>query len=304
MGGIKTVAVIGLGTLGAQIALQSAAKGYDVVGYDPVEGALENYLQHMPVRISPEDGQPLFDTAGWIHSQDKIRVHTDLPSAVTGADLIIESVPENLELKREVWRKLDALAPQGSILATNSSSMPVSRLEAVTGRPQLCLNMHFYQIVLGQKMADIMGGSRTDPGVLECGGEFVRSLGIVPLKVNKELLGFCFNRIWRAIKKEALQMWAGGYVDFRDIDRAYMVFNSTSWGPFSLMDTVGLDVIWDIEMVYFRESGEPGDHPPQALKDKIKAGELGVKTGSGFYSYPDPEFLAPHFLNPNSVSEK
>jgi 3-hydroxybutyryl-CoA dehydrogenase len=114
--------------------------------------------------------------------------------------------------------------------------------------------------------------------------------------VKKEILGFCFNRVWRAIKRETLHMWAGGYVDFRDIDRAWMVFTGMNVGPFGFMDAVGLDVVYDIEMVYYGESADPKDHPPQALKDKLERGELGVKTGKGFYAYPDPEFIRSDFM--------
>ena len=293
---IKNITIVGLGTLGAQIALQSAVKGYKVTGCDPVPGTLQRYLDEIPKVSNSENGTPLFDTTQWFNVLDQIIVVPDLKSAVENSDLIIESVPENLDTKLKVWKDIDAFAPSDTILATNSSSMPVSKLEGATRRPQKCLNMHFYQMVFGQIMADLMGGTQTDPEVLERGRKFIQSLDVVPLQVNKESLGFCFNRIWRAVKREALHMWAEQYVDFRDIDRGWMVFNSSSWGPFSLMDSVGLDVIWDIEMIYYKESGDPKDHPPKALKDKIDAGELGVKTGKGFYTYPDPEFSAKNFL--------
>jgi 3-hydroxybutyryl-CoA dehydrogenase len=116
--------------------------------------------------------------------------------------------------------------------------------------------------------------------------------------VKKEIMGFCFNRIWRAVKKEALYMWANGFVDFRDTDRAWMVFSRMTEGPFAIMDKVGLDVVYDIETVYYKESKDPKDKPPDALLEKIERGELGVKSGKGFYTYPDPEFLAPDFLRP------
>jgi 3-hydroxybutyryl-CoA dehydrogenase len=138
---------------------------------------------------------------------------------------------------------------------------------------------------------------------MEMGIRWIRSLGCTPLTVNKELLGFCFNRVWRAVKREVLYMWANGFVDYRDVDRAWMIFNGMKknpnrFGPFALMDRVGLDVIYDIEMVYYNDSGDPKDHPPKALKEKIVQGELGVKTGKGFYTYPDPEFMNADFLNP------
>jgi len=118
----------------------------------------------------------------------------------------------------------------------------------------------------------------------------------VPLTVKKEIFGFCFNLVWRTIKREALHMWAEGFVYFTDIDRAWMIFHGTPVGPFGLMDRVGLDVVYDIEAVYFNESKDPKDRPPDALKAKIEQKELGVKTGKGFYTYPDPEFLRSDFL--------
>ena len=194
--------------------------------------------------------------------------------------------------------KLGEKAPREAILATNSSSIPVSKMEDSSGRPERCLNIHFYFPLQGVNMVDIMGGTRTLPEVMEKGVEWIASIGCIPLKVNKEILGFCFNRVWRAIKREALYMWANGFVDFRDTDRAWMVFTKMKEGPFALMDKVGLDVIYDIEMVYYNDSKDPKDKPPDALLDLVKRGELGVKSGKGFYTYPDPEFLQPGFLNP------
>jgi 3-hydroxybutyryl-CoA dehydrogenase len=149
----------------------------------------------------------------------------------------------------------------------------------------------------GVNMVDIMGGTRTRPDVMEKGIAWIKSIGFVPLTVKKELLGFCFNRVWRAIKRETLYMWGNGFVDFMDVDRAWMIFTRMKEGPFALMDKVGLDVIWDIEMVYYTDSKDPKDHPPRALKEMIDRGELGVKSGKGFYTYPDPAFLKPDFLD-------
>ncbi len=189
-----------------------------------------------------------------------------------------------------------AKAHPAAILATNSSSMPVSRFENEGGRPEQVLNIHFYFPLQGVNMADIMGGTRTRPDVMETGQAWIKSIGFVPLTVNKELLGFCFNRVWRAIKRETLYMWGNGFVDFKDVDRAWMIFTRMQEGPFALMDKVGLDVIWDIEMVYYNDSKDPKDHPPRALREMIARGELGVKSGKGFYTYPNPAFLQPGLL--------
>ncbi len=295
---IANVALLGLGNLGAQIAAQAAACGYQVWGYDPdpeiFHKTLEGFMSidQSKVRTTP------IKVDLWPRAAKLVKICSSLAEACAQADLVIEVVPENLDIKLQVWAEMDQAAPGHAIFATNSSSMPVSKVEDATGRPEKVLNMHFYRPELGQNMADVMGGTQTSAEVMEAGRSFVASLDVIPLKVLKESLGFCFNRVWRAIKRETLHMWAQGIVDFRDVDRAYMIFNNTAWGPFGLMDAVGLDVVYDIEMVYYNESGDPRDHPPQALKDKVEAGELGAKSGQGFYSYPEPEYQDPDFLNP------
>jgi len=293
---IKKVAVIGTGTLGTQIAIQCASYGYEVKAYDQNP---ESFSQTIPkvLRMMKILGKgPTLPVEEWQKAASKVILTKDLPEALAEADLVIEAVPENLAQKRQVFAQIDALAPQKAILATNSSSLPISKIEDATQRPEKCLNMHFYQPAVGMNIVDIMGGSKTLPETIEMAKEFVRSLNCIPLTVKKEILGFCFNSVWRAIKKQALFMWANGFVDFRDIDRAWMVFTQMKQGPFGLMDLVGLDVVYDIEISYYNESQDPRDYPPSALKEKIARGELGVKTGKGFYTYPDPEYAHPHFL--------
>ncbi len=295
---IKNVAVVGTGTLGAQIAVQAACRGYSVQAFDLDRAVFERNLDKLLDLAKRAGRSTAVDLAQWPEGAKRIAFQSSLPAALSQAQLVIEAVPENLDLKLKVWAEMDKHAPAGALLATNSSSMPVSKLEGKVADPSRCLNIHFYQMVLGQNMADVMGGSRAKPEHLETARRWVASLGCVPLRVNKELLGFCFNRVWRAVKRETLYMWAGGFVDFRDVDRGWMTFTGVGWGPFGLMDAVGLDVIRDIEMVYYNESKDPKDKPPQALEDKIARGELGVKTGRGFYAYPDPEYARPEFLDP------
>jgi 3-hydroxybutyryl-CoA dehydrogenase len=293
---VEGVAVVGVGTLGTQIAMLAANAGYRIKIFDLRERTLDETLERFRQTSTMESLIPLDQ---WRACRGKIQQLTDLDEAIRDVELVVEAIPEDLDLKRQTFQELGQKAPPEAILATNSSSIPVSRLEESSGRPERCLNLHFY---LGMNMADVVGGTQTLPEVREKGIAWVRSLGCIPLTVKKELLGFCFNRVWRAVKREVLYMWANGFVDFRDVDRAWMVFNGMKegprFGPFGLMDKVGLDVIYDIEMVYYRDSGDPKDHPPEALKDKVDKNELGVKTGKGFYSYPDPEYLRTDFLNP------
>ena len=292
----KKVSVIGAGTLGAQIAMLAAYAGYQVTMFDVRPGAFAETVERFRSDLKSQSIEPYIPWDKWDECKSSVRKVADLDEAVKDADLVIESVPENLALKREVWAELGRKSPPNAILATNSSSMPVSRMEESGGRPEKSLNIHFYMILGGMNMADVMGGSRTTPEVLQQGADWVRSLGFIPLTVKKELLGFCFNRVWRAIKKEVLSMWGNDYVDFRDLDRAWMIFSRMKVGPFGMMDEVGLDVIHAIEMVYYEDSKDERDKPPQALRDKVARGELGVKTKKGFYTYPDPEYSRPDFL--------
>jgi len=292
---INKVAVVGSGTLGTQIAMQAANAKNQVKIFDLKKGSFKSTLHTI------KGLEKVVPTNRWAVCQERIQHMENIEAAIGDADLVIEAVPEDLTLKLAVWADIGLKANPNAILSTNSSSIPISRLEKSSGSPERCLNLHFY---IGMNMVDVMEGTKTLPQVIEKGISWVRSLGCIPLTVKKELLGFCFNRVWRAVKREVLGMWANGSVDFRDVDRAWMIFNGMEkspdrFGPFALMDKVGLDVIYDIEMVYYNDSKDPKDHPPKELKEKIERGELGVKSGKGFYSYPDPEYMNPDFLNPS-----
>ena len=294
---IEKVAIIGAGTLGTQISMIAVYYDYKVKVYDPKKGAFRENFEKLRSELRSKKIQPIIPWDKWEECANNIQQMKNIEETIKGADLIIEAVPEKIELKREIFRIIGQKAMPEAIIATNSSSLPVSRLESSSGRPEYCLNIHFYFPLQGLNIVDVMGGTHTLPQVFEKGVEWVRSLNFIPLTVKKELLGFCFNRVWRAIKRETLYMWGNGFVDFTDVDRAWMVFTGSREGPFGLMDKIGLDVVYDIEMVYYNDSKDPKDHPPEALLNKIRKGELGVKTGKGFYTYPDPEFLNPNFLN-------
>jgi len=293
----RNFAVVGAGIQGTQIAMIAARAGYAVAVFDPREGAFRQTFEKLRADLKAKKVQPIIAWNLWEACAKKVRQVKNLREAVKDAVLVLEAVPENLALKKKVWKEIGEAASLDAITATNSSSMPVSHFENESGRPEQVLNIHFYFPLQGVNMVDIMGGTRTRPEVMKKGIAWIKSIGFVPLTVKKELLGFCFNRVWRAIKRETLYMWGNGFVDFMDVDRAWMIFTGMKEGPFALMDKVGLDVIWDIEMVYYNDSKDPKDHPPQALKAMIDRGELGVKSGKGFYTYPAPAFLDPEFVS-------
>ncbi|MBW2203869.1 MAG: NAD(P)-binding domain-containing protein [Deltaproteobacteria bacterium] len=155
---IKKVAVIGSGILGTQIAIQSAHFGYDVTVYDSDPASFEKAHQDLKTVLSKAVGKPLFTPELWEEEAQKVRLCPDLTDALSEADLVIEAVPEDVEIKRKVFAEIDGLAPRGAILATNSSSIPVSKIESATTRPEQCLNLHFYFPAMGTTMVDHDGG--------------------------------------------------------------------------------------------------------------------------------------------------
>ena len=269
---IKNVSVIGVGYLGKQIAEQTASKDYSVSLYDVNKEDLEKFSRKLErrKRIKKIPGE--------------ISWHDRIEDAVKDADLIIEAVPEKLELKKEIFKVIDQAAPSHAIIATNSSSIPVSKLEDSVERKDKVLNIHFYNVVT-MPMADIQRGTKTSDETFERGRNWIKSIDITPLVVKKECYGFVFNRVWRAIKKECLKIWAGGYADLEEVDKAWKIFTGMSIGPFQFMDQIGLDVVYDIEMSYYKNSGNQDDIPPQDLKNLVDQGKLGRKTGEGFYRY-------------------
>lgn len=268
---IKIVVVIGIGFLGYQIASQTSQHDYTVRIYDVRPEILEKLARKFKRK------KKLKGASG------KISYHNTISEAVSDADLIIEAVPEELELKKDVFSKIDSVAPPHAIIATNSSSFPVSMIEDAVKRKDKVLNLHFYH--QGIPMVDIMRGTQTSEETFEIGKKYIESIHFTPLVVKKECLGFVFNRIWHATKKEALNSWAKGYADIETIDAAWKIFTGMSLGIFELMDNIGLDVAYNVEMTYYKESGDERDKPPQALKDMIDRGELGAKSKKGFYTY-------------------
>jgi 3-hydroxybutyryl-CoA dehydrogenase len=230
---------------------------------------------------------------------NRVSFYKDLFKAASKADFVIEAVVERLDIKRKVFREVDEVCPEDAIIATNSSSIRVSKIENTTMHPERVLNMHFYSFPWKRRILELMRGNFTTDEVFQGAIDFGKSINLIPLRVLKESTGFIFNRVWRAIKKECLQVVDEGVASFEDVDRAWMSLYKTKFGPFALMDRVGLDVVRDIELVYFEESSDPRDKPPKILLDKIKNGELGVKTGKGFYNYPNPSFEEVGWLDKN-----
>lgn len=263
--------------MGKQIAARTLFYDYMVNIYDINTEVLEDAKKFITGYIKRKKREDLLL---------KINYYTDLYETVKSTDLIIEAIPEDLELKKKIFSQIDKITPPHVIIATNSSSFPVSRIEDSVERKDKLLNIHFYPPITVRPMADIMRGTKTSDETFEKGKQWIKSIECYPLIVKKESFGFLFNRLWRAVRKEALDLWAGGYADIEDIDAAWRIFTGMPTGLFLMFDGVGLDTIYNVEMSYYKESGNPRDKPPDALREMVEKGDLGVKTRKGFYLYP------------------
>jgi len=279
----RPVTIDGAGTLGRRIAAVYAGGGSDVRIFDTSaeqRQAAKDYVeQHLPdiqeaLRLHP-------DRVG------RVEVAADLAGAVEGAWMVIGAVPERVDLKTEVFGELDRLAEPDAILASNSSSLPTSRMIGKVKHPERVLNTHYYQPP-ELNSVELMSCGETDDGVIEALMQRIPRYGLVPFRVRRESDGFIFNRIWASIKRECLMVVQERVAAPEDVDEMWKIFSRPGIPPFRLMDRVGLDVVLNIEEHY--ASVRPGlpDGPRELLRQYIDQGRLGVKSGRGFYDYGEP----------------
>jgi 3-hydroxybutyryl-CoA dehydrogenase len=284
MGEISNVVVVGAGTMGSQIALQTAYSGrYQVGLVDSNREQLDRAIarnQRLTAR-AVERGR--LDQAAADEALARIATGSDLPGAVAGADLVIEAIFEDLDAKRAVWRELDANVRPDAVLASNSSTIAISRLAEGTAHPERCCNMHFFHPVTVMQLCEVVRGPRTSDETISTAMEFVRGIGRVPVLVNKEVHGFIVNRILFAAAEEAFHLLEGGYASVEDIDTAVKKGLNWPMGPFELLDFSGLDIFYGALEDRRRLEGGPG--APASLRERVERGELGRKTGRGFYEY-------------------
>ncbi len=287
---IMTVCIIGSGFMGTQVGLQCAVHNFKICLMDKLTEALNKSKKMFDLELDRRVFRNFLSRESKKEILKNVCFTDNLRDAVETADFVIESTPEILELKQNIFRKLDNICPSHTILATTSSSIPILNIENAFKHTDRALNMHFYPLVWERPIVELMKGSSTSHETMKKANRFVISLGLTPLFVEKESMGFIFNRIWRSVKKESLHLVNDGIASFEDIDRAWMAVTGSSIGPFGMMDMAGLDVVRDIEMDYFKKSGSNDDEPPRILTEKIEKGELGKKAGKGFYSYPNPVY--------------
>lgn len=292
---IQKVCFIGAGTMGCFNSLATAVFGYDCTVYDISEQALETAPQRQRefgamIVAQGKLTQELLD-----QGLSRISYTADIQKAVKGADLVSESVLEKKDLKREIHKNLDEICSEKTILTTNTSYLLVSEIEDAVNRGDRFAALHFH---LGAPLLDIVSGPRTSPHTIDILKRFATSIMQTAIVGKKEKDGYLFNSIILSMFTTALNLVVDGYADIEDVDKAYMAALGQPAGPFGSMDGVGLDIILDtLDGQAERYKNKEYEKAAGLVRPLVENGNLGLKTGKGFYEYPVAAYMQPDFLS-------
>ena len=282
---IRSVVVLGAGTMGSQIAAVSALAGYTTSLVDIQQKQLDQAREQLRQRLDRDVEKGRRDRGAVDEAWGRLALTTDRDRVAASADLVIEAAVEDLSVKRSIFADLDRVCPPHTLLVTNSSNIVSSRVADATGRPGKVCNLHFFNPALVMACVEIVPHEGTDPETVEAASAFVESLGKTPVKLKREVPGFLANRLLNALRREALDLYEGGVADFEDIDLAAKTALGHPMGPFELMDLVGIDVVYLIRLAEYEQTGDPASLPADSIKAKYEAGDYGRKTGRGWYDY-------------------
>jgi len=277
-------AIVGAGTMGHGIAQVAASAGSQVTLYDVDADTLARAIDRIAGNLKRAVERGKIDAASQLATLARVRPVSTLAAAVADADVVVESVPESLPLKQQVMAEIAQLAPTNALLATNTSSLSIARIAAATTDADRVIGMHFFNPVYAQALVEVVSGPATSAASRERALALVRDLGKEPIAV-KDSPGFASSRLGIVLGLEAMRMVEQGVATAAEIDRAVELGYRHHMGPLRTTDLVGLDVRLAIAETLFAELGGEQFRPPQILRDKVAAGELGQKSGRGFFDW-------------------
>lgn len=279
------LAVIGAGLMGSGIAQVSAQAGYDVVLRDIGEDAIARGLGGI------KKSYDRFVQKGTLSEEDaaaalgRITTTTELEEAATGADIVVEAVFEKLEVKHDVFRVLDKVCKDDAVLATNTSALPVTQIAAVTGRPESVVGTHFFSPVPMMKLCELVRGYKTSDETLAKARAYAESVGKTCIVVNRDVAGFVTTRLIVALSVEAAKLVESGVASAEDVDTACKLGFGHAMGPLQTMDLTGVDIMVNAARNIYDSTQDEKFATPELLARMVTAGDLGRKTGKGFYEY-------------------
>lgn len=281
---MQNLTVLGTGVLGSQIIFQAAYFGKTVVAYDISDEILAKlperweYLKPLYLRDLPDATPEKLDAA-----VARIRATSDLADAVSDADIIIEAVPERLDIKRDTWAKVSAVAPEKTIFCTNSSTLLPSDIVSATDRPSKFLALHFANEVWKNNTGEVMGHAGTDPQVVQEVLDFAQQIGLVPIHVKREQPGYVLNSLLVPFLNAATHLWVEDIAEPEEIDKTWRTATGSPLGPFQILDVVGMETVYQINL---NTGTEESRKVAQRIKSEfIDRGRLGRHDGGGFYTY-------------------
>ncbi|MDT0259802.1 3-hydroxyacyl-CoA dehydrogenase family protein [Jatrophihabitans lederbergiae] len=278
------VAVIGAGLMGSGIAQVAATAGIDVILRDVTDAALQRGKDAI------EKSLTRFAQKGKLADSDvgaalgRITLTTDLDAAAN-ADLVVEAVFESLEVKRELFQSLDTICKDGAVLASNTSAIPITQIAATTERPEWVVGTHFFSPVPMMALCELVRGYKTSDETLATARSFAERIGKTCIVVNRDVAGFVTTRLISALANEAVRLLETGVATAEDIDTACKLGFGHAMGPLATVDLTGVDIMRNAGNNIYNDTRDPKFAPPELLSRMVVAGDLGRKSGHGFYSY-------------------
>ncbi|MEU9855006.1 3-hydroxyacyl-CoA dehydrogenase family protein [Streptomyces sp. NPDC047974] len=278
------LAVIGAGLMGSGIAQVSAQAGWDVVLRDVTDAALTRGTDGIKASYEKFVAKGRLDAADAEAALGRITATTEL-DAVADADIVVEAVFEKIEVKHEIFRSLDKIAKDGAVLASNTSAIPITKIAAVTERPEAVVGVHFFSPVPMMQLVELVRGYKTSDETLAAARSFAESVGKTCIVVNRDVAGFVTTRLISALVVEAAKLYESGVATAEDIDIACKLGFGHAMGPLATADLTGVDILVNATSNIYTESQDEKFAPPELMRRMVDAGDIGRKSGQGFYRY-------------------